>query len=263
MMWGCRAETRRRVHPTGRPDDRPWSNRAREEAAAGCRGSSSRLLEDGGEGDVFEALKRFRAARDLHAQDRPLPGGEKEFREVVGRKGRGNLARGLRLGDAGRKRSTPFGKDRGEPLAQHVALRGGLQAEIPDQAAAGEIIRRQPFGDEIEIAPQALTRRKELVAQRLRHQAFDVVEIAVEHLAGEDFLRAEMIGERALGCLRLGYDVAHAGADVALAEHDLEAGVEDVVTQRWFRHGEIIRTYVFMSSANFRVAKSASPQGGP
>src|SRR5690606_25149820 len=60
------------------------------------------------------------------------------------------------------------------------------------------------------------------------------------------FLGAEVVGERPLGGVRLGHDLAHAGAHVALAEHDPEAGVEDVVAERGACHDGIIRSYVLI-----------------
>src|SRR5439155_17747236 len=53
-----------------------------------------------------------------------------------------------------------------------------------------------------------------------------------------------MVGERALRRARLENDVAHAGADIALAKHDLKARVENVVAMGCFCHVQTIRTYV-------------------
>jgi hypothetical protein len=100
----------------------------------------------------------LRAALDLHAQDGALPGRQQKFREIMRREGRGDLACGLRLRDAGGERCAPFREDGGEPFAQHVALRRGLEAEIADQAAAREVVGREAFGDDVEVAPQALAR---------------------------------------------------------------------------------------------------------
>src|SRR5436190_23963326 len=68
-----------------------------------------------------------------------------------------------------------------------------------------------------------------------------------------------MVGEGALRRGRLGHDVAHAGADIALAEHDLEAGVENVVAMRCFCHSAAIRTYVLFVKAVFPDLEEGGP----
>ena len=57
-----------------------------------------------------------------------------------------------------------------------------------------------------------------------------------------------MVRERALRRRRFGYDIAHAGSDIALAEHDVEAGFENTFTERMSSHAiQYVRTY-WMSS---------------
>ena len=121
----------------------------------------------------------------------------------------GDLARRLPFRDACGEWRAPFGEDLGEPCPQHLALRRGLEAEIADQAAAGELGLGEAVRDDVEIAPQALAGAKIAIVQRLGDQPLRVVEIEIEHLARELLLRAEVVGERALGALRLGDDVAH------------------------------------------------------
>src|SRR6266436_137602 len=248
MRSGCRAGRA----PAARPDrpsaDKPSSNQARKAAAERYRNSSSGLLENGVECDRLEALERRRTALDFHAQDCALPGGEEEFREIVRREGRGDVAGGLRLGDASRERGPPLREDFDQARAQHVAMGNGLEAEIADQTATGEAVGGKARGYDVEVASQPLARRQALVVKRLGNQAQGALEVAVKDLAREDFFRPKMIGEGTLGGLRLSHDVAHAGPDIALAKHDLEAGVEDLVAQRWLCHAATIRTNVLKSS---------------
>jgi len=95
----------------------------------------------------------------------------------------------------------------------------------------------EPVSNNVEIALQTLAWRQPRVVERLRDELFDLVEISIEHLESEGFLRPEMIGERALGRRGLGDDVAHAGADIAFAEHDLETGVQNAVAVGCFCQG--------------------------
>ena len=121
------------------PPGRPSRNRGRK-ASAGVMSIHGRgLLEHGGENDAFEALERLGVALDFHAQDGALPGGEQEFGEVLRRECVGDLACRLAFRDACGERGAPFGEDLGEPRPQRLALRRGLEAEIADQAAAGEL----------------------------------------------------------------------------------------------------------------------------
>src|SRR5262249_35004253 len=156
-----------------------------------------------GKSDPLESLERFGAARDLHAQDRPLPGGEEEFGKLLGREGRRDLARGLGLGDASGEGNAPFGEDLGQARAQHLALRRGLKTEITDRAAAAELGLSEPLGDDVEIALEALARRAAAVGERVGDEPPEIAKIAVEHLTREFLLRAEMVGERDLRGRRL------------------------------------------------------------
>src|SRR6266446_7895155 len=248
MRSGCRAGRA----PAARPDrpsaDKPSSNQARKAAAERYRNSSSGLLENGVECDRLEALERRRTALDFHAQDCALPGGEEEFREIVRREGRGDVAGGLRLGDASRKGGPPLREDFNQAGAQHLAMGDGLEAEIADQTATCEAVGGKPRGYDVEIASQSLAGRQALVIKRLGNEALRVLEVAVKNLAREDFFRPKMVGEGALGGLRLSHDVAHARPDISLAKHHLKAGVEDLVAQRWLCHSGTIRTNVLKSS---------------
>jgi hypothetical protein len=149
----------------------------------------------------------------------------------------------LSVGDAGRERHAPFGKNLGQACAQHFAAAGRLQAEIADQTATTITVGLEPPGDDVEIALEARARRQRGVLKRFCDQRPGDVEVAVEHLRSERFLGAEMVGEGPLRRARRSGDVAHAGAVIAGPEHDLEAGVEDGVFERGLWHGAY-NTYV-------------------
>src|SRR4029453_14209103 len=87
---------------------------------------------------------------------------------------------------------------------EHLALRGGLEAEIADQAAAIPSSGREHTDDDVQRAPQALPRGERLVVERLLDGPLEIGEIAVQHLPGERLLGAEVIGEGALGSARGG-----------------------------------------------------------
>src|SRR5262245_8036445 len=108
--------------------------------------SSWQLLEHGLECDRLETFERGRAAFDLHAQHRALPGCEQEIGKLVGIEVGRDLALRLRLSDAGRERRAPFPENLIELLAQHLARARCLEAEIADQAAAGEAVMRKLAG---------------------------------------------------------------------------------------------------------------------
>ena len=70
-----------------------------------------------------------------------------------------------------------------EPCAQHLALRGSLETQVADEAAAAELRGDNSVGDDVEIAPETLAGAKAAIFEQLGDRPFDVIEIEVEHLA--------------------------------------------------------------------------------
>src|SRR5215470_1217586 len=93
--------------------------------------------EDVGENHRHELPKGGVVFIDLDAHHGALPGIEQERCECAGVAGGTDRASALRLADAGLKRASPRGKNRGETLAHRTALIGELDAKIADQTAPG------------------------------------------------------------------------------------------------------------------------------
>ena len=72
-------------------------------------------------------------------------------------------------------------------------MRSDLKAQVADQAAEGPAVPFKLAGDHVEVALQPLAWCERLIVQRFAHQAFQVVEILVEHFHCEGFFRTKMI----------------------------------------------------------------------
>lgn len=189
------------------------------------------VCEHGLEGDSFEAFEWGRAALDLHTENRALPGREEELGEVGWIEGCVDFSDGLSFGDAGCKRRAPFVEDCLKAIAEELALRGSLEAEVADQAAAIPVLVGEHVADDVEIAEKPLAGCEGIVFQGLPDVRLGVGEIAVEDLLGERFLGAEVVGKGAMGSSGGGADIAYGGSLVSGLKHDFEAGFEDVFAE--------------------------------
>jgi len=132
-------------------------------------------------------VKWGRTPLHFHAEDRTFPRSEEELGQVHRIECRINLTKVLRLGDAGGKRRTPLLKDGLKPLAQELALRRGLNAEIADQTAAIPFVAGKTAADDLQVPLQAPTGCEGLIAKCASHSDLDVVEVAVENLLRKGF----------------------------------------------------------------------------
>src|ERR1700733_13721879 len=210
---------------------------------------SFRLLEYGLEDDVLKTIERGRSAFHPHAQNCTLPGSQKEFGEFHGIKRSLDLAGTLSLGDARRKRSAPFLKDRLQPLAQEFALRAGLKAEIANQAPAVPFVLFQLSADGVEKALQSLPGIEGLVIQSFADKPLRAHEKAVEDFLGKRLLGTEMIGEGTVRSSRGGADIPYRSPLISRAKHHLDTGIQNVFAKGGFAHNTIIRTYVLIRQA--------------
>src|SRR5262249_52281529 len=91
---------------------------------------SLRLFEYRFEHDGFESLETRGTALHLHAENCAFPRRQKKFGQFCGVESGIDFAGGLSRGDARPKHSSPLTKNCIEALAQELAVRRGLKAEV-------------------------------------------------------------------------------------------------------------------------------------
>src|SRR4029077_2136295 len=198
--------------------------------------SGWRLKQAFSEHDFVEFLERRGVLVDLGAQHRSFPGVDQERGEHAGITIGANIALLLGLPDAGFDRLGPLGEDRGETLADELAVVRQLRPEIADQAAPGIAALCHIGGHRGEVATQPLVRPDLGVFEYAQGGAGALLPIAVEHGRAERLLAREMIVERTLGNAgALGDPLPPAAVEAATVE-DLDARIEEPLAHIWSRH---------------------------
>src|SRR5439155_10316348 len=137
------------------------------------------------EHDFVEFLEWRGRLVDLGAQHRTLPGIDQERGEDAGSAIHTDFAFLLCLPEAGFYRASPSGEDRGETLADELALVRELGPEIADQAAPGKIALCHISGHRREVAAQTLGWPNIAVFEDAQGRIGALLPVTVEHCSAE------------------------------------------------------------------------------
>lgn len=119
-----------------------------------------------------------------------------------------------------------------QSLAQKLAPRSRLQAEIANQAPTAPFVIRQYAADDLQVPLKPLPGGQGCIAQGLFDMALQIGEVAIQDLFGKCLFRAEMVRERAMRGSCGGADIPDCGSVVSGLKHYFEPGVENVFTKR-------------------------------